>query len=282
MNGLSINPKEKEFILNLATMENGEMKITIPESLRDTFTKMGAKLQDDGRVAVKDLNQKTYDLVKSYKDQFEQMSPEQIARGQYTELQNISHDIASVAAYFRSRIVEGGAGLLKGLGVKDAANLAAAGLDEMSSNLAKGIKSGEEISKTTESFLNKVSNFIKNGKWEDARSEYKLAEQQYDKERATKFDKSMQDSNKVLGRFNSVENENDSDIESVLGGYRGNSNNNNSNETNDNRTSKVEVTFKTTGNQVLDQTINFAYKAGLIPDTKKGSFTSTELFNNMA
>jgi hypothetical protein len=282
MNGLSINPKEKEFILNLATMENGEMKITIPESLRDTFTKMGAKLQDDGRVAVKDLNQKTYDLVKSYKDQFEQMSPEQIARGQYTELQNISHDIASVAAYFRSRIVEGGAGLLKGLGVKDAANLAAAGLDEMSSNLAKGIKSGEEISKTTESFLNKVSNFIKNGKWEDARSEYKLAEQQYDKERAAKFDKSMQDSNKVLGRFNSVENENDSDIESVLGGYRGNSNNNNSNETNDNRTSKVEVTFKTTGNQVLDQTINFATKAGLIPDTKKGSFTSTELFNNMA
>lgn len=281
MTGLNINPKEKDFILNLATMENGEMKITIPESLRTEFSKISNKLESDGRVAVKNLNNNAYDLIKSYKEQFEEMSPEQIARGQYTELQNISHDIASVAAYFRSRIVEGGAGLMKGLGVKDAANLAAAGLDEMSSNLAKGIKSGEEISKVTEGFLNKVTNFIKTGNWTEAKVQYQLAEKQYDKERAEKFTKSMKETNGVLGKFNGIDSDNDSLIESTLGGNRGNENNT-SNDTNDGRTSKVEVTFKTTGNQVLDQTINFAYKAGLIPDTKKGSFTSADLFNNMA
>ena len=281
MTGLNISPKEKDFILNLATMENGEMKITIPESLRTEFSKISNKLESDGRVAVKSLNSDAYQLIKSYKDQFEQMSPEQIARGQYTELQNISHDIASVAAYFRSRIVEGGAGLFKGVGAKGAYELAAAGLDEMSSNLAKGIKSGEQISKETEGFLNKVTNFIKTGNWTEAKAQYQLAEKQYDKERAEKFTKSMKETNGVLGKFNGIDSDNDSLIESTLGGNRGNENNT-SNDTNDGRTSKVEVTFKTTGNQVLDQTINFAYKAGLIPDTKKGSFTSADLFNNMA
>ena len=91
----------------------------------------------------------------------------------------------------------------------------------------------------------------------------------------------MKETNGVLGKFNGIDSDNDSLIESTLGGNRGNENKT-SNDTNDGRTSKVEVTFKTTGNQVLDQTINFAYKAGLIPDTKKGSFTSADLFNNMA
>jgi hypothetical protein len=82
--GLKLEDKEKEFLTNISRMEGGKMVIDIPESLGQ---KLGIK---ETRVALENLDQSTASAILENQKFFETLSPEEIARQQYTETQKIA------------------------------------------------------------------------------------------------------------------------------------------------------------------------------------------------
>jgi len=87
--GFSIPEKEKEFITNLAKMDNGKMVIEIPKTLREEF-------EGQSKIALEDLSQKQYETLEANRAAFEKMSPEDIARDQVTSVLNIERDLSAM------------------------------------------------------------------------------------------------------------------------------------------------------------------------------------------
>jgi len=87
--GFSIPEKDKEFITNLAKMDNGKMVIEIPKSLSEEF-------EGKSKIALEDLSQKQYETLEANRKAFEDMSPEDIARDQVTSVLNIERDLAAM------------------------------------------------------------------------------------------------------------------------------------------------------------------------------------------
>jgi hypothetical protein len=89
--GFNIPEKEKEFITNLAKMDNGKMVIEIPKSLSQEF-------EGKSKVAIEDLTQKQIDVLEKNREQLEAMSPEEIARDQMNAITNIGRDVGGMFA----------------------------------------------------------------------------------------------------------------------------------------------------------------------------------------
>jgi hypothetical protein len=87
--GFSIPEKEKEFITNLAKMDNGKMVIEIPKTLREEF-------EGQSKIALEDLSQKQIETLEANREQLEKMSPEDIARDQVTSVLNIERDLSAM------------------------------------------------------------------------------------------------------------------------------------------------------------------------------------------
>jgi hypothetical protein len=95
--GLKLEDKEKEFLTNISRMEGGKMVIDIPESLAQ---KLGI---EETRVALENLDQNTASAILENQKFFETLSPEEIARQQYTETQLIKLSVLEIATMLKVR-----------------------------------------------------------------------------------------------------------------------------------------------------------------------------------
>ena len=97
--GKVIDDDLKEFLTNIAQMDKGELKITIPEKLQDIFKKQ--------EISLKDLsgNEELLKTFKTYQDQFKQLSKEEIIEKQANNIENIERYVSFMAASVR---VQGG------------------------------------------------------------------------------------------------------------------------------------------------------------------------------
>lgn len=87
--GFDINEKDKEFITNLAKMDNGKMTIEIPKSLSDQFA-------GQSKITLDSLTSEQYKALKENREKLEAMNPQDIARDQLSEIQNIGRDVAAM------------------------------------------------------------------------------------------------------------------------------------------------------------------------------------------
>jgi hypothetical protein len=103
--GLKIEDKEKEFLTNLSRMQDGEMKIIVPESIAE-------KLGVPTAIALDKLDQKTADALLKNQKEFEKMSPAQMADKQLTSTQQMARDIEVMASWAKiqaAHFLKGGA-----------------------------------------------------------------------------------------------------------------------------------------------------------------------------
>jgi len=95
--GLKLEDKEKEFLTNISRMEGGKMVIDIPESLAQ---KLGI---EETRVALENLDQNTAAALLENQKYFETLSPEEIAREQYTATQQLELSVREIATMLKVR-----------------------------------------------------------------------------------------------------------------------------------------------------------------------------------
>lgn len=109
---LSIDEDEKEFLMNLARMEDGVMTITLPKSL-------AKDLQLPTKLALDKFNDDIADQLLLNRKAFQEMSQEEMAMKQLTETERMSRGIDVIAAYAKIR----GAELMRGVGLGLGENL---------------------------------------------------------------------------------------------------------------------------------------------------------------
>jgi hypothetical protein len=112
MNGLVMKDDEKEFLTNLSRMKDGKMVIEVPQTLSDEFK--GAT-----QVALEDLTEAQKTTLLANKKAFEEMSAEDIARGQLNATENIQRDVAFMAATARGQAVAAVKSAAKAAGFSD-------------------------------------------------------------------------------------------------------------------------------------------------------------------
>ena len=87
--GLNVSKEDKEFITNMSQMKNGQMTITIPKDI-------AKNLNLSSEIAIKDLSQSQIEQLKAVRKELENKTPEQIARGQFTSIQNIEYMLQAI------------------------------------------------------------------------------------------------------------------------------------------------------------------------------------------
>jgi hypothetical protein len=95
--GKFIDEDLKEFLTNMAQMDKGELKITIPGNLKEEFKKFGSEisLKEIGR------NPELLEAFKTYQDEFKKLSKEQIIENQASSVKNIERYVSYMAASIR-------------------------------------------------------------------------------------------------------------------------------------------------------------------------------------
>jgi hypothetical protein len=99
-----INDKDKEFLINMSRMEGGEMKIVIPESLKEKFG-------DVTEISLDKIDKNQADALSKYQKEIEKSSSKELALSQLTETQNMVRSLDVLARY---AIIEAGQGLKGG------------------------------------------------------------------------------------------------------------------------------------------------------------------------
>ena len=142
-NGLTFkNEEDKEFLTNLAQMKDGKMSIEIPKSLQKEFA--GAT-----SVALQDMTAEQSKKLLEFREEFQEMSTEDIAKKQVSLVENINRDVNFLAALARIRAGQTGENLIKQLGFDPAAaakesakmaNAAASGIEVVSTAVNDGIR----------------------------------------------------------------------------------------------------------------------------------------------
>lgn len=97
--GLDLPEKDKEFITNLSKMEGGQMVISIPDNLADKF---GGKLQ----LSLDELTAQQIEALKANRKQLEEMSTEEIAKGQFDAIKNIESDVDAFLTAQRTQVTK--------------------------------------------------------------------------------------------------------------------------------------------------------------------------------
>lgn len=103
--GLNMKDKDKEFLTNLGRMQDGEMKIVVPESLQD-------KLGKQSEITLSKLTEDQKNVLLANKKAFEEMNPEKMAQAQLTETQKMARDVEVMASWAKIQA----AAYLKGAG----------------------------------------------------------------------------------------------------------------------------------------------------------------------
>lgn len=152
--GFNIPEKEKEFITNLAKMDNGKMVIEIPKSLSEEF-------EGKSKVALEDLTQKQIDVLEKNRSQLEAMSPEEIARDQMNAVTNIGRDVGGIFALQKVQA----ALALKGSGAGELGlNKTAAQAEAIVSNYTDEFLKGKKglLSEDNKDIIEAAKNEVKN------------------------------------------------------------------------------------------------------------------------
>jgi hypothetical protein len=103
--GLKIDDKEKEFLTNLSRMQDGEMKIVVPESLQDQLGKQS-------EITLSKLTEDQKKVLLANKEAFEKMNPEKIAMSQLTTTQETLRQTEVIASWAKIQA----ASFMKGMG----------------------------------------------------------------------------------------------------------------------------------------------------------------------
>jgi hypothetical protein len=90
--GLTMTDKDREFITNLGRMQDGEMKIVVPESLQE-------KLGKQSEITLSKLTEEQKNVLLANKKAFEDMSPKDMAMKQLTETQQMVKGIEVMATW---------------------------------------------------------------------------------------------------------------------------------------------------------------------------------------
>jgi hypothetical protein len=98
--GFNLDEKQKEFITNLAKMEDGKMVIDIPQSL-------SAQFEGATRVALSDLNDNQVKVLLDSQEELEKMNTKDIALSQYTETQKMALNVSEIAAMLKVQFAGG-------------------------------------------------------------------------------------------------------------------------------------------------------------------------------
>lgn len=95
--GLTLDPKQTEFLTNIAKMKDGKMVIDVSGSkdLMNIF-------QSDS-VALENLDKGNAELILAYQKSLEQKTEKDLVRDQATSVTNIERYVASIVAYTRKR-----------------------------------------------------------------------------------------------------------------------------------------------------------------------------------
>jgi hypothetical protein len=107
-NAFDIPDDQKEFLTNMSRMQDGEMKIVVPESLMDKF-------QGKNEIALDSITKEQATALAEYQKNFEKMDAKSIAMSQLTETQQLVRGMDVVASYIRVRLTAMGKGTLEGV-----------------------------------------------------------------------------------------------------------------------------------------------------------------------
>lgn len=102
--GLNMEEKDREFLTNLGRMQDGEMKIVIPESLQE---KMGKQSE----ISMEKLTKEQRDTLLANKKYFEDMNPQKMAMAQLTEMERMGRSMDVVATWAKiqaANFIKGG------------------------------------------------------------------------------------------------------------------------------------------------------------------------------
>ena len=153
--GLQMQDKDKEFLTNLSRMQDGEMKIVVPESLQD-------KLGKQSEITLSKLTEDQKKVLLANKEAFEKMNPEKMAMAQLTEAQKMSRDIEVMAAWAKvqaASFVRGAGKAAVGKEVQDLKDTLAKASGDMKVDRQAAEKAGSNI-----------VGAVKNLKWSDLQS----------------------------------------------------------------------------------------------------------------
>ncbi len=144
--GLKIDEKDREFIINLARMEGGQMVIDIPADLR----KQLQMLPTETSIALSDLSEQNIETLVKQRQLLEDMRPEDVVRRQVMALENVERDVSFIRGALRVSIGKNASDFIeKAIGINsefigdlsDAiADLGVAGIDKMDKYLQNAIK----------------------------------------------------------------------------------------------------------------------------------------------
>ena len=95
--GLVMDPKDREFLTNLAQMKEGKMVIEVPPDLRK---QLGVSA-DNTAIALESMTDEQARTLLEQRDAFKKMSTEDYAREQVSVLQNINRDVSFIRASIR-------------------------------------------------------------------------------------------------------------------------------------------------------------------------------------
>jgi hypothetical protein len=153
--GLKMEDKDKEFLTNLSRMQDGEMKIVVPESLQDQLGKQS-------EITLSKLTEDQRKVLIANKEAFEKMSPEKMAQAQLTEAQKMSRDIEVMAAWAKVQA----ASFVRGAG-KAAVGKEVSDLKDVLAKTAGDMKVDRNAAETAGA---NVVGAVKNLKWSDLQS----------------------------------------------------------------------------------------------------------------
>jgi hypothetical protein len=163
--GLNLKPEDQEFLTNLSRMEGGKMIIDVPESIQK---KLGIDTQGK---AIEDLSEATLKSLLLNREQFKEMSVEDIARDQLDNVENIRRDVAAmVQMQLRnaSKFVRGGMDGESGID-----NITKTALDKLDKFTTDTLKENPDLIKSgIEGAQNLVNQFLKDNPLIDAAAEY--------------------------------------------------------------------------------------------------------------
>lgn len=97
--GFALSDKEKEFLTNISRMEGGKMVVDVT-SISEEFG--GAQ-----KIALDELTETQKNVLLKNQEAFEKMSPEEIARDQYTVTQNIQKDVSAMLTLAKVNVAKG-------------------------------------------------------------------------------------------------------------------------------------------------------------------------------
>jgi hypothetical protein len=153
--GLQMEDKDKEFLTNLSRMQDGEMKIVVPESLQDQLGKQS-------EITLSKLTEDQRKVLIANKEAFEKMSPQEMAEKQLTETQLMARDIEVMAAWAKVQA----ASFIKGSGK----SIVGEEMEALKKTLKEASGDMKVDRKAAESAGAKVVDTVKGIKWSDLKS----------------------------------------------------------------------------------------------------------------